>query len=616
MRPWDNYHNYLQAHWSEAEELIVASLTDPVRPWITFFAFAAMNPDPTAYDTDHEVFIGDGSLAAPAAVRGGECTGSDMPGDGRAVAAFSTHIDLEPGQQETVHLVVGFSPEAEERKRLRRSYLAPDRIEEEFRRLRQQWEKIFLQPRIETPDPRLDRMVNIWLKANVVHLTQSLREGIRGYRDTLQDAMGMVSFDPSRARELLVTSLSHQYADGHAVRQFAYDSRPHDLRVYNDSPLWIILSTARYLKETGEFSLLDEEAPFFESDEQGTVFDHVRRAADWVDQRRGWHDLIRVDRGDWCDGFDQAGWKGKGVSFWLSQAFHLALIEVSEICDLKGDGGAAAAYREKARELRNRVEEHGWDGEWYLWAISDSGRRLGTKGDPAMEIYINTQAWAVIGQTADRARADFALDSVDRLLDCRFGPLMMNPPFRSYDPDVGRLSVMPPGCGENGTVYVHAAVFHFLANLMARRPDRALEILRKIAPMMEEQDPEETRAAPYAYVNSYVGPSHPAHEGRTLTSWYTSSGSWTLFAVTDWLLGVRPTYQGLLIDPCLPASWRAASLRRAWRGANYRISITKEEGVTEGRVSLTVDGKPHPDQLIPPHADGASHHVVVQIAAA
>ena len=614
MRPWDNYHNYLHAHWVSQERLIVASLTDPVQPWVTYHAFAGIAPKAARFDADRETFVGSGSMASPAAVVEGTCRNSDMPGDGRAIAAFEVEVELHPGQEKTVHLLIGFEPEPRERARLRDTWLEPKRIEEEFGRVLTHWEGVFVQPHIQTPDPRLDRMTNIWLKANVIHLTQSLREGMRGYRDTLQDAIGVVSFDPARARELLLTALSYQYADGHALRQFSYYGAPHDLRVYNDSPLWMVLALARYLKETGDFAFLDEEAPFFESDQRGSVFDHARRAVDWIDGRRGRHDLIRVDRGDWCDGFDQAGWKGKGVSFWLSQAFHLALIEMADLCALRREADYAARYREKAERLRASVEEHGWDGEWYLWAISDRGRKLGTKGDAAMEIYINTQAWAAIGRTADPERIALAFNAADQRLESKYGPLMIAPPFHSYDPDVGRLSVMPPGCGENGTVYVHAAVFYFLANLVAKRPDRALEILRKIAPLMEEQDPQVTLAAPYAYVNSYVGPCHPAHEGRTLTNWYTSSASWTLFAITDWMLGVRPTHEGLLIDPCLPSEWERASLTRKWRGAEYHVEITKPRGLVTGRVEVAVDGKAIEGNLVKPFGDGRRHRVEVSLA--
>jgi len=456
-------------------------------------------------------------------------------------------------------------------------------------------------------------MANIWIKANILQLTGVIREGLRGYRDTLQDAMGVVSFDARRAREIILTAASYQYADGHAPRQFCYNRGPHDLRVYNDSPLWLVLALSRYLKETGDFELLEEALPFFNSDETASLLEHARRAIDWIDERRGWHDLVRIDRGDWCDAFDQIGPEGRGVSVWLSQAFHLALVEFAEICELRGEADRGAHYRRRAAELGESIERHAWDGEWYLCAISDRGRRLGRRGDTAMEIYLNTQSWAAIGGLGNTERIDCALEAAARKLNTCFGPLTLDPPFLEYDPEVGRLSVLGPGCGENGTVYVHAAVFNFLANLMVRRPDRALDVLERIAPMMEQHDPELTQAAPYAYVNSYVGPCHPAHEGRTLANWYTSSASWTLLAITDWLLGVRPTFGGLLIDPCLPADWERAALRRAWRGAEYEVVIAKPRGVVSGEVKVTVDGEEQPQALVRPHSDGRRHRVDVQI---
>ncbi len=615
LRPWDNYRNYIESHWREDEGLVVGTLWEPARPGVTYHGFAGVSPEAGGYDTEYAAFIGSGSLAAPEAVVRGACGDGDMPGDGRACAAFAVEVDLAPGEEKVVTLIVGFAADPAERKRLRDRYLGAAAAEEAFARVREHWRKVSQQPRIETPDPRLDRMTNLWLKANIWQLTTVLRENLRGYRDTLQDAMGVVSFDAERAREVLLTALAYQYPEGHVPRQFSYAGGPHDERIYNDCPLWIALALSRYLKETGDRGILDAQVPFFGSEERATVFEHARRAIDWVEARRGWHDLIRIDRGDWCDAFDQIGAAGKGVSVWLSQAVHLGLLEMAELCELRGEGELAARYRGQAAGLRAALEEHAWDGDWYLCAVSDRGRRLGAKGEPTMEIYLNSQSWAAIGRAGSEERIARALDSADEKLECRYGPQVFAPHYTEYDPDVGRISVLRPGCGENGTVYVHAAVFNLLANLMARRPDRALEILRKIAPMMEAHDPEVTQAAPYAYVNSYVGPCYPAHEGRTLTNWYTSSASWTLFAITDWMLGVRAEHDGLRIDPCLPGDWERASLRRAWRGAEYEVHITKPKGLVTGRVSVVVDGEPVEGNLIPAFSDGRRHRVEVKIAA-
>ncbi len=383
--------------------------------------------------------------------------------------------------------------------------------------------------------------------------------------------------------------------------------------MYNDSPLWLVLALTRYVKESGDIGVLAEQVGFLEGEGTVDVFEHARRAVAWLGSRRGWHDLIRIDKGDWCDALDEVGVQGKGVSVWLSQAFHLALLEFVELCEVLREFDLQEQYRQVADELRAAIEEHAWDGEWYLAAISDSGRRLGAAGEAAMEIYLNTQSWAVIGGTGDAERIASAFAAVDERLPCPYGPLLLDPPYYTYDSDVGRLSVLRPGCGENGTVYVHAAVFSFLANLMVGRADEALEVLEQICPLLERHDPKVTYAAPYAFVNSYVGPCYPAHEGRTLTSWYTSSGTWTFFAITDWMLGVRPTYEGLVIDPCLPSAWEEASLTREWRGATYEVRIRKPKGVTKGKVSLVVDGEAIEGNRVPVYEEGGRHVVEVKI---
>jgi len=612
-KPWDNYRNYIQAHWVAEEGFIVASLADPGLPGTFHRGFAGVDAEAASYDTDRAAFIGDGSLETPAAVAEGSCRNSDMPGDGRATAAFAVEVEIAPGESRAVAFIAGFAGDEGRRRELRAKYLSAEKAERAFRQLEARWDSLAAQPAIETPDEALDRMTNFWLKANIQQLSRVIREGTRGFRDTLQDAMGIVSFDAGAARDLILTALAHQHPDGRSVRQFSYNGGPHDDRVYNDSPLWLVFATDRYLKETGDFGFLDTVVPFLDSEEQGTVFDHLGRAVALTDALRGHHDLIQIGRGDWCDALDQVGVEGRGVSVWLSQAFHLALLQFAEICSVRGEAAAAQRWRGQAAGLKTAIEQNAWDGDHYLCGVSDRGRRLGATGDRAMEVYLNSQSWAAIGAAGELGRVARALETAHGRLGTDFGPLLLDPPFRQYDPEVGRLSVLRPGCGENGTVYVHAAVFFFLANLVARRPDRAMEVLRKIAPMMQRQDPAVTLAAPYAYVNSYVGPCYPAHAGRSLTSWYTSSASWTLLAITDWLLGVRPTYEGLLIDPCLPAEWERVLLRRAWRGAEYEVVISKPKGVTEGSVAVAVDGSEQPTNLVPVHGDGKTHRVAARI---
>ncbi len=456
MNPWDNYRNYIEAHWCKDEGLVAASLADPGKPGRYYRAFAAVDTPPQSFDAERAVFIGSGSIRAPQAIVEGACRNSDMPGDGRAIAAFALDLDLAPGQQKTISVVVGLAADAEERGKLCAQYLGAEKANNSFRKLRADWESLREQPYIQTPDHRLDRMVNLWLKCNIQQLTRVIREGTRGYRDTLQDSMGVVSFDAESARRLIATALACQYADGHALRQFSYDGGPHDLRTYNDSPVWPIFAVARYLKETGDLAFLEHSLPFFDSSEDASVFEHLLRGVEWLDRRRGHHNLVRIGRGDWCDALDQVGREGKGVSVWLSQAFHLGLLEFAEMCQLRGDEASAQNYRRRADELRETIERHGWDGDWYLCAISDSGRRLGARGARAMEIYLNTQSWAAIGRTAEPERIARALDRADDRLWTEFGPLLLDPPFYEYDPDVGRLTVLRPGCGENGTVYVHA----------------------------------------------------------------------------------------------------------------------------------------------------------------
>lgn len=616
---------YLQAGYNAAEGGIVAHLDDPGQCPQHYTGFMAGSREPDGYDCSRRMFLGpDLDLASPWVVRQGTCRYSSANMED-AIGCLCYRLRLQPDAMERIDVVVGVSNSAEERRQLRARLFAPGAVDHEFERVKAFWKDFGSRVSFATPDADVNAVCNQWLKYQIAQCGLWVRGGDKGFRDVMQDAMGILPFAPDLARKRFLDALQYQYANGFALRQWSINGGSHDTRPYQDSPVWIAFTLTKYVRETGDLAILEEPVAFLGSRETGTVREHVNRAMDYLYTERGTHGLCLIRGGDWNDALNGVGRAGRGESVWLTMALAYALTELASLFDYAGDREQAVECRERAASLRAGINDSAWDGDWYLRAYSDDGKPVGSHRNAKGRIYLNAQSWAVICGAASAGRALTCMRAADKWLSTPFGPIMLAPAYDGYEDGVGRISVLRPGEFENGGIYVHAAVFKMLADCMLGRGNEAYKTLMAVSPFNPENPPSHSTCEPYVYPNCYFGPESGQDYGVARYSWLTATADWLFYVLTEWMIGVRPDYDGLVIAPCLPSVWHEVHLRRRFRGATYDVTILNPDGVETGIKSLSLDG----DHLIartgtegsggrfpaemrlPVLADGRRHQVVV-----
>jgi len=356
---------------------------------------------------------------------------------------------------------------------------------------------------------------------------------------------------------------------------------------------------------------MDEKTKYLDAPEEA-FYQHCYRAIDKVLSRFSQRGLPLMGEGDWNDGMNMVGLHWKGESVWLGHFLYGILKDFSYICELRSDKERKENYLKRAQVLKNAINEHCWDGEWYFRATKDDGSLMGSKTSKECKIDLIAQAWAVFNETATPERAQRAMDSVEKILDLKYGPLLLTPAYTVPDNTIGYLSRYAPGIRENGGVYTHAACWGIMAECYLKRNEKAYSMYSKICPPKRGLAPDIYKVEPYVTPGNTDGPESP-YFGRGGWTWYTGSGAWLYKVSTDWILGVRATYEGLLVDPCLPKAWKGYSMKRVFRGATYNIEVLNNRG--EGSVvkEVILDGKKLKSNIIPDLSDGKSHEVKVYL---
>lgn len=592
----DPYVYAAAAHYPDLEVLHCRN-TNPEN-LIRYGAFAAADRPLAGFDTSRQAFLGAyGTPLYPAAVRAGRCTGSVADAE-KMAGALQVDLELPAGGEAEVNFMLGVAWERAEiegrlekymaRRPEERAAAAAAKFEAEFARLRAHWDEKLAAVGGRTPEPRFDRYFNVWSRAHVTNTARWTRGLDRGYRDVLQDLRGYLPLSPGWVRRYLVATLRHQYASGEAMRQWSEIGGPHDLRNYKDSPSWIPETLAGYVKETGDAAILEERVPWFDGGE-GTVYEHARRAVETLYADRGAHRLCRMGHGDWNDSLNEIGRKGRGESVWLTCALVAAMQVLRGLADFAGDGAYAAELARRVAEVQQAINDQAWDGDWYVYAFNDDGQPVGSAANAEGRIHLNVQTWAIATGTATGERLARLLKVIDEVMDTEVGPVLIHPAYTRYDPGVGRITGMCPGAFENGSVYCHGATFKIWADAVAGRGDRAVETYLKVLPTNPANPPERSTVEPYGVTNFYLGPANP-NFGRALYSYMTAVPGWFLRLGAEHILGVRPGYRGLEIDPCVPRAWKRFQAWRRIRGAEYQISFRNPKGVTKGVAELRLDG--------------------------
>ena len=565
------------------------------------------------FDGWRESFLGSpGNISMPAAVQRGKCGNKVGPIIGNSCGAIQTHIEIPAGSTKKIHFVIGIVNEKNKIPELINRYCDEDSIVREIKKIKNFWFDKLSGFELEGPDKAMLNFANTWLKYQLVQNCRWTRwASDKGYRDVLQDASGMRLIDQKDSKKMLVTMAGEQRSDGHAPRQCSITPwRQQDWRDYRDSCFWLIFALEKYLKETGEFEILSQDIGFCDNEEQASLFEHADRAIEFLWNNRGQHGLCLIAHGDWLDSLNAVGLEGKGESVWLTQAACYALAEMERIALVLNREDDSRRYSRYRTELSNAVNTTGWDGKWYLMAYDDNGTPIGSHSCPdGGKIFLNPQSWGILSGTADSSRAKQSLAAVEEMLSSQYGPLCFAPMYKSFDPTVGRISLWP---SEGASAYCHAVAFKIVADCMIGDGDTAWQTLRSITPASGEVDLSESGAEPFCYTNSFAGPSWP-HPGRSYTGWWTGTASWAAQIIVEWIYGARADYKGLLIDPCLPNSWKNAKIVRPFRGNTYDISIHKPAGICKGKVSLTIDGKSFEGNLISFPPQGRTYNILCEI---
>ena len=513
---------------------------------------------------------------------------------------------------ETIVFSLGVIPKAEFEARKKAAvgkYQDLGAVDAAFSAARKYWDDFFDQARVETPDPNVNIFMNYWtpyqakVAFDVGRVASFYYWGIGrgfGYRDTAQDTMAITIADPAKARERILLLARQMRRDGKVYHHFYGDGQG-EFTGHCDDPLWFVLAVTEYLKETGDLALLDAREPFLDGGD-GTILDHLLAVAVFAGADLGPHGMPRFGRGDWNDTLDYIGGKDGGESVWGAM-FYVAML--NRLLELLGFLKTAESHPDVG-EVRDRlvaaIETHAWDGEWYVRAFGEAGRKIGSKANRYGQIFINTQSWAVIAGLPDRARLTRAMASLRERLGTPYGPKICAPAFREIDPTIGLITRCVWGKKENGAVFCHPAAWVIQAWCLLGSGEQAFEEFKKLLPGRIDQ--ATFSAEPYVY-SQYITSDEHETAGRASHSWQTGTAAWMYRVAYDHILGIRPSYGGLAVDPVIPGGWKGFRAERVFRGARYLIEVENPDGVSSGVLSLTVDGRPVEGPVIAPRPPGS-----------
>jgi len=569
------------------------------------WAFFTVNRPVAAYETVRERFIGPFRNESDPVGLGSGLSSEDMD-CGNAVGALQVDLDLGPGESADLVFSLGViaKPEFERTKRdIVGRFHDPTEVEAALERVKREWERFLGHTRAETPDPEADVFLNYWVPYqakvafDVGRVASFYYWGIGrgfGYRDTAQDTIAIVISDPGRARERVLLLARQMTPDGRVYHHFYGDGQG-EFTKHCDDPLWFVLAVTEYLKETGDLALLDAVEPFV-GGERGTVLEHLLAVVRFAEGSLGRHGLPVFGRGDWNDTLDYIGGAEGGESVWGAMFYVAMLARLLELLEHRGEASRHSGVRELRDRLVGAVEAVAWDGAWYIRALGEDGRRIGSKESRYGRIFVNTQSWAVIAGLPDRGRLVRAMDSVAERLDTPFGPKICAPAFREIDPTIGLVTRCVPGKKENAAVFCHPAAWVVQAECLLGRGERAFGYFKKLLPGRIDQ--ATFAAEPYVYSQYITSDEHPA-AGRASHSWQTGTAAWMFRIGFDHILGVRPSYEGLVVDPVVPADWKAFRVERVFRGTRYLVEVANPDGVESGVREILVDGRPWTGRALP-----------------
>lgn len=579
-----------------------------------YTAFMAVSEPLKSLDCDKETFLGlYNNDDRPRAMREPELAGRT----GRftdAIAALQIAVTLAPGESRTVVFTLGAAEdEREDACALIQRYTSPEASERALQAVGAFWSRFVDTERVETPDDALNFMTNYWLKYQAISCRLWGKSAFYqvsagyGFRDQLQDCQIFLVSEPDFARRQILMHAAQQFIEGDVLHWW-FSIRGGGPRTNcSDDLLWLPFILNSYLEETADYAILDEPVPYLNGPAEA-LYDHCKRAIERTFSRFSPRGVPLMGDHDWNDGLSAVGTLLRGESFWVAEFLYLILGSFAPLARQRGDARFAARCDIVRESLKVALNQHGWDGGWYLQATTDDGLPLGSHTNDEGRIFLMPNIWAVISSAADGERGQTAMRAVTDYLLKDHGALLNFPAFTRPRPDIGYVTRYAPGLRENGGVYTHAATWAVWAYTLAGQPELAYEAYRRICPPNRSADIDTYRAEPYVTPGNIDGPLSEFH-GRGGWTWYTGSAQWLHRVATHWILGIRPQVDGLLIAPSIPAHWSGFKVTRQFRGAVYAITVENPQRVNSGISAVTLDGLPHESNLIPVFADGKTHHV-------
>lgn len=618
------------------------------------FAYFACSAPLQGYDTQREAFLGPyRSWNAPLVVERNAAANSIAHG-WSPIGSHHLTMTLAPQETRELVFVLGYHENLPDQKfdppgsqiinkhtvtPILQKYLAVDQVHAAFIALEHHWDKLLSHFTVETPDVHTNRMVNIWnayqcmVTFNMSRSASMFESGVgrgMGFRDSNQDLLGFVHMIPARARDRILDIAATQLPNGAAYHQYQPLTKRGNHAVgsdFNDDPLWLVLSVAAYLKETGAWDILDTPVPY--DNEPGTetpLYEHLQRSIHYTLDRLGPHELPLIGRADWNDCLNLNTFSSEpGESFqtttnqdgkvaesvFIAGLFVLAAKEMAAIAAKRGLEDQAAHYREQAQRMDFTVRRHGWDGEWFLRAYDHFGNKIGSHESSEGKIFIESQGMCIMAEIgAANGLGKHALEAVHQYLATPHGIVLQQPAFSRYYLHLGEISSYPPGYKENAGIFCHTNPWIMIAETMVGNGDRAHDYYLRINPSARENISDIHRTEPYVYAQMIAGKDAPTH-GEAKNSWLSGTAAWNFVAITQWILGIRPTYDGLKVTPVIPTRWGGFKVTRIWRHVTYHITV---ERIGLGNtVQLMVDGQILEGDVIPFSPDKSVIEVMVTL---
>jgi len=634
-----NFQRNLNLGEVEVEDNVIYHKTE-YRERRNHFAYFACSEEICGFDTQREAFLGPyRGWDSPVGVEAGQLSNSIAFG-WQPIGAQHIKLSLDSGEQKKIIFILGYHENSQEEKfdppesqvlhkrtikpTIQR-YLQETEVDVSFQSLRVYWDGLLDKFQVNTPDVHTNRMVNIWNTYQVVttfnlsrsasYFESGIGRGI-GFRDSNQDVLGFVHLLPGRSRERILDLAATQLPDGSTYHQYQPLTKRgnHDIGSgFNDDPLWLVMSVSAYIKESGDWEILDEVVPY--DNNMGTeepLYNHLKRAIQYTLDHLGPHGLPLIGQADWNDCLNlncfsetpgqsfqtTTNIDGKvAESIFIAGMFILAAKEMAEISKRHTGGKECEVLHKAVQEMEKAIWDAGWDGEWFRRAYDDFGNPIGSKQCDEGQIFIEPQGMCIMaGVGVENGKAEQALDALAKQLATPHGIVLLQPAYTHYYLNLGEISSYPPGVKENAGVFCHTNPWIMIAETKIGRGDRAHDYYLRINPSEREEISEIHRCEPYVYAQMIAGPDAPNH-GEAKNSWLTGTAAWNYVAITQWILGIRPTYEGLCIEPVIPSTWKEFDAERSYRGVRYNIHVFRQGPGNE--VKLEVDGKMINGTVIP-----------------